>query len=60
MYAGAPDCIESDAGSNFTAQEFKDNAKSMGIDVKIAPVESHDRIGKVERQHKILNSCIPN
>lgn len=53
-YLGPPDIITTDAGSNFAAQEFKDDAKIMGITCRQVPVEAHWAIGKVERAHALL------
>ncbi|TQN64414.1 hypothetical protein CSHISOI_11408, partial [Colletotrichum shisoi] len=51
VYQGPPDWIVADAGRNFTAAEFRHEAKAMSIDVKIIPIESHHSVGKVERYH---------
>lgn len=56
VYAGAPDCIVTDAVSNFTTQEIKDATSSMGIIIKFVPTEAHSLIGKIERSHAILRS----
>jgi hypothetical protein len=51
MYVGPPDIIKTDAGKNFVAEEFVNNAKSLAIEVEEVPVEAHHSIGKVERYH---------
>lgn len=56
VYAGAPGFIFTDAGSNFTAEEMKSAASSMGIILKSVPTEAHNRIGTIERSHAILRS----
>jgi hypothetical protein len=54
MYLGPPDLIATDAGKNFTAKDFVDNAKAMAIEVTDVPVEAHNSIGKVERYHAVI------
>jgi len=56
IYAGAPDVIHTDAGTNFNSKEFKDRASEMGSIVKIAPTEGHERIGTIERSHATLRA----
>jgi hypothetical protein len=51
VYQGPPDFIIHDPGTNFDSKEFRDNVRSMGSDVKMMPVESHNSVGKVERYH---------
>jgi len=53
-YVGPPDVIVSDAGKNFTADEFKASARIMDIKIEEVPVEAHHSIGKVERYHAPL------
>ena len=53
-YLGPPDYIVHDAGKNFVSTEFKQNARSLSIEVKEVPVEAHNSIGKVERYHAPL------
>ncbi len=48
VYAGTPDILVHDAGSNFTTAEFKDAADELGIVLKCIPTEAHERIGAVE------------
>ena len=50
-YVGPPDTIVTDAGTNFTSQEFKTNARIMAIELEEVPVEAHNSIGKLERYH---------
>ncbi|XDG08264.1 hypothetical protein ABKA04_007879 [Annulohypoxylon sp. FPYF3050] len=50
-YLGPPDNLVFDAGTNFTANEFVANAKSMSITVEEVPVEAHNSIGQLERYH---------
>lgn len=53
-YQGPPDIIRHDAGTNFASQEFRSEARVMGIECKQVPVEAHWSIGKVERYHQAL------
>ncbi len=53
-YAGAPDFLTTDAGTNFTSKEMREAAEGMGITIKAVPTEAHNRIGKVERSHAVL------
>ena len=53
-YLGPPDRIVHDAGKNFASAEFRQLAKSMAIEVKEVPVESHHSVGLVERYHAPL------
>lgn len=53
-YLGPPDIIHHDAGTNFSASEFKTEAKAYGISCHQVPVEAHWSIGKVERYHTPL------
>ncbi|KAI1002682.1 hypothetical protein K3495_g5517 [Podosphaera aphanis] len=54
VYLGPPDLILHDAGSNFTAREFQQNASLLAINTKCAPVESANTMGIVERYHHPL------
>ena len=54
MYIGPPDIIITNAGKNFTSNEFKNSAKALSIDVKEVPVEAHNSIGKVKRYYASL------
>ena len=56
MYAGAPDILVHDTGSNFTAEEFKECAGELGIVLKCIPVEAHEQIGAVERRHVVVRA----
>ena len=47
IYARAPDYIITYAGSNFTAEEMRAPASSMGIIIKSVPSEAHNSIEKV-------------
>lgn len=46
IYAGAPDYIHTNAGSNFYSKEFIEAADKLGIVVKVMPTEAYERIGK--------------
>jgi hypothetical protein len=50
-YLGPPDQLITDAGKQFTSKEFSQHAGTMGIKVKIVPVEAHNSVGIVERYH---------
>ncbi|OXV07800.1 hypothetical protein Egran_04437 [Elaphomyces granulatus] len=54
VYVGPPDLIVHDAGTNFTAAEFQQNANSMTIQTKCVPVEAAQSIDIVERYHAPL------
>ena len=56
VYAGAPEEIRHDAGTNFDSKYFENAAKDFDIKVKCVPTEAHYRIGKVERAHSVLRS----
>lgn len=56
IYAGAPDILVHDQGSNFTAAEFGEAADELGIIMKGIPTEAHERIGAVERRHAVVRS----
>lgn len=53
-YLGPPDVINHDAGTNFVSSEFQQNAKSLTIQTKEAPIESANTIRLVERYHNPL------
>ncbi|KDN60924.1 putative conserved hypothetical protein, partial [Colletotrichum sublineola] len=53
-YVGPPDHIVHDPGTNFASEEFRNNAKIMGISCEEMPVEAHWAVGKVERAHAPL------
>lgn len=48
---GHPAYIAHDPGTNFSAQEFRDNARMMNVEPIQKPVEAHNAIGQVERYH---------
>lgn len=54
VYQGPPDYIVHDPGTNFHSREFRDYARSVGSQVHVQPVESHNSVGKVERYHAPL------
>eukprot|EP00171_Calliarthron_tuberculosum_P023596 IDg23596t1 len=56
VLSGAPDIIRADAGRQFSSKEFKDSASAMGIHVSIVPTEAHNKIGLIERYHKIVRT----
>jgi hypothetical protein len=51
VYLGPPTLITHDPGTNFSSDEFRGNAHSMGSEVKETPTEAHNSMGKVERYH---------
>lgn len=53
-YLGPPDRVVHDAGKNFASVEFKQLARSMAIEIREVPVESHNSVGLVERYHTPL------
>ena len=53
-YLGPPNYISHDAGKQFQAAEFKQNAKMVSSEVKEVPIEAHNSIGKNERYHQPL------
>lgn len=66
-YAGPPDMIRHDAGTQFIAAEFIQQAKSMSIILNQVPVEAHHSIGAVERYHaplrrafQVIKEDLPN
>lgn len=54
VYIGPPNRVSIDAGANVSSAYFRAQAKYMSIEVKEAPVEAHNSIGKVERFHQHL------
>ena len=54
VYAGPPDILVHDAGTNFTSRSFTSAAHSCDIRTKCVPVESPNSIGIVERYHAPL------
>jgi hypothetical protein len=55
VYEGPPDLVIHDAGKNFTASEFQQNAKAQGIRTKCVPVEAPQSIGLIKRYHEPLH-----
>lgn len=53
-YLEPPEYIVHDAGKNFIFTKFKQNTKSLSIEIKEVPIEIHNSIGKVERYHALL------
>jgi hypothetical protein len=45
---GPPDQLVTDAGKQFISKEFSQYAGTMGIKVKIVPIEAHNSVGIVE------------
>lgn len=67
VYIGPPDTVAHDAGKNFMARAFQQNAGLMKIDTKPIPVESSNSMTFVERYHaplrkayKIIRADIPS
>lgn len=56
-YFKLPDYIVHDASKNFISTEFKQNAKSLVIEIKKVPVEAHNSVGKVEQYHAPLRQA---
>lgn len=54
VYLGPPDIITHDAGSNFIARAFQQNADLMHINCKEVPIEVANRMQFVERYHELL------
>ena len=50
-YLGPPDIIAHDAGKNFVAQAFQDNADTIHVETKGIPVECPQSMAVVERYH---------
>jgi hypothetical protein len=53
-YQGPPDNISHDPGTNFASEEFRNNARIIGVSCEEMPVEAHWAIGKIERSHEPL------
>lgn len=53
-YVGPPDLCIHDAGKNFIALEFQQNAQVLAIRTKGVPVEAAQSMGNVERYHTLL------
>ena len=58
LKAPPPTLLFSDAGKNFTPEEFRQHAATVDIDIKEVPVEAHNSIGKVERYHSPLRRAL--
>ena len=56
VYAGAPDYLQSDAGSSVYSEDFIAAADKMGVVLKAVSTEGNERIGKFECAHSILRS----
>lgn len=56
VYAGAPDDLYHDAGTNFASSLFREHGTGMCTRVHEVPTEAHHTIGVVERQHGILRT----
>lgn len=56
-YAGPPDYLVVDQGTNYTSEEMKRKAEATGITMKEAPVESEGTIGVVECYHAPLKAA---
>lgn len=54
VYAGPPDYLKVDQGSNYTSKEMRANMDAAGIRLREAPIESPGAIGVVERYHAPL------
>lgn len=54
VYQGPPDIVSHDPGTNFASEEFRNNARIVGISCKEMPIEAHWAIGKIERAHRPL------
>jgi hypothetical protein len=54
VYQGPPDFVTHDPGTNFASEEFRNNAKVVGISCKEMPIEAHWAVGKIERAHRPL------
>ena len=55
---GIPRCIVSDAGSNFTSEEFKTFARRLGIKLKTTSSYHHASNGQVENCVKTIKSMM--
>ncbi|RWA03359.1 hypothetical protein EKO27_g11746 [Xylaria grammica] len=51
VYQGPPDYVVHDPGTNFSSEEFRNQAKIVGTQCRAMPVEAHWAIGKIERAH---------
>jgi len=53
-YLGPPDLITIDARKNFISKEFKHYAATIGVTIKLVPVELYNSIRIVERYYSPL------
>ena len=51
---GHPAYIAHDPGTNFSTQEFRNNARMMNVEHIQKPVKSHNATGRVEIYHILL------
>ena len=54
VYTGFPENIRLDRQSGFTADEFRNYAKNVGINLQFSGIESHNALGSGERYHMPL------
>lgn len=57
VYLGPPDVIVHDAGKNYMARAFQDNADFVHVATKAVPVESPQSMTVVERYHEPLRKA---
>jgi hypothetical protein len=53
-YLGPPNQIVADAGKQFTSKEFAQLINTIGIKVKIVPIEAHNSIGIVKCYYRLV------
>lgn len=51
-YLGPPDILVHDAGSNFLARSFQENAGLLSIEYQSVPIEAANAMSFVERYHQ--------
>lgn len=54
VYTGFRDTIILDREPSFKSEEFRENAKNMGVHLQFSCIEDHRSIGKGERYHYTL------
>jgi len=54
VYTGFPEIVRLDRQSGFTADEFRNYAKNVGVNLQFSGIESHNAIGSGERYHMPL------
>ena len=54
VHVGFPEIIRLDRESSFTSDQFRKNAKTVGVDLQFSGIESHNAIGQGERYHRPL------